>query len=319
MKPTTFSKSLKALLALCMATLILSLSLPQQALADSFKKVSGTVSTTKTISLRKSNSNKSKTLAKLKKNTKLSLIGSKGGWYKVKTSSGKTGYVPGGCVKKVTSYPKLSKGKKGSSVKKLQTRLAELGYLSKGKINSYYNNTTVSAVKAFQKQAKLKQTGVADSTTQKKLYSSSAPKKPSSKKKVVKLDWYKDKSTVNKIFGRRDYAYIVDVKTGTKIKIRRTGGTDHADIEPATKSDTAKLKKIYGGEWSWDRRAVVLEAGGKRVAASINGMPHGQGLSTTNGFNKQQICLHLLNSKTHGSDKVDPDHQDCIEYAYKHG
>ena len=219
-------------------------------------------------------------------------------------------------VKKATTYSTLKKGKKGEAVKKLQTRLAELGYLSSSKVNSSYSNTTVTAVKSFQKQAGLKQTGVADSTTQKKLYSSSASKKPEPKKsEVIKLDWYEDQSTVNKIFGRRDYAYIVDVKTGTKIKIRRTGGTEHADIEPATKSDTAKLKEIYGGSWSWDRRAVILEAGGKRVAASINGMPHGKGLSTTNGFNNQQICLHLVNSKTHGSDKVDPDHQKMIQKA----
>lgn len=320
MKTTAFSKSVKTLLSMLMITLILSACLPNQALAATLQKASGTVTTTKAVVLRKTSSSKGKMVTKLKKSTKLTLLGTKGNWYKVKTSSGKTGYVLASSVKKATTYSTLKKGKKGEAVKKLQTRLAELGYLSSGKINSSYSNTTVTAVKSFQKQAGLKQTGVADSATQKKLYSSSAPKKPEAKKsEVIKLDWYEDQSTVNKIFGRRDYAYIVDVKTGTKIKIRRTGGTEHADIEPATKSDTAKLKEIYGGSWSWDRRAVILEAGGKRVAASINGMPHGKGLSTTNGFNNQQICLHLVNSKTHGSDKVDPDHQACIEYAYKHG
>jgi peptidoglycan hydrolase-like protein with peptidoglycan-binding domain len=67
----------------------------------------------------------------------------------------------------------LKSGNKGSKVKKLQQRLDKLGYYN-GKINSKYDKATASAVKAFQKANGLKQTGQADSNTQKKLYSDSA-------------------------------------------------------------------------------------------------------------------------------------------------
>ena len=72
-----------------------------------------------------------------------------------------------------TDYTTLTRGSKGSDVKKLQTRLKELGYY-KSTIDSEYGSGTASAVKAFQKKNGLTQTGIADATTLKKVYSSSA-------------------------------------------------------------------------------------------------------------------------------------------------
>ena len=67
----------------------------------------------------------------------------------------------------------LQKGDKGDAVKELQQRLKELGYY-KTTIDGEYGSKTVSAVKAFQKNNDLSETGVADAATQKKLNSSSA-------------------------------------------------------------------------------------------------------------------------------------------------
>ena len=133
------------------------------------------------------------------------------------------------------------------------------------------------------------------------------------KSKVVKLDWYGPGKDVLK---RGGYGYIYDITTGIKMRIKRMGGTNHADVEPATKADTARLKKIAGGKFSWTCHAVILQAGGQYVACSINTMPHGQQTITTNGYDGQ-FCLHMVNSKTHGSGKVNPNHQACIEKAYK--
>ena len=286
----------------------------------------GNVKSTKSCTIYKENSTKSKKVIKIKKGVKLTLTGSVGDWYKVKTASGKVGFVKQSSVGKAaeseeTQYSTLKKGSKGSKVKKLQQRLNQLGYLNKNKINSKYDTSTVNAVKAFQKAAKLStKSGTANASTQKALYASDAPKKASTSKNdtnssgVVKMDWFKN--SMGSIFPRRGFAYIEDVKTGTRIKIRRVGGSKHADVEPATASDTAKLKKLYGGSWSWNSRAVVLEAGGKRIAGAINGMPHGDGISTTNDFGGH-FCLHLTNSRCHGSDKVNQAHQKAIEYAFK--
>jgi peptidoglycan endopeptidase LytE len=58
----------------------------------------------------------------------------------------------------------LKYGQTGDAVKKLQTRLKELGYYT-GDINGRYDKTVVAAVKRFQKLSGLTQTGVAYSNT----------------------------------------------------------------------------------------------------------------------------------------------------------
>lgn len=72
------------------------------------------------------------------------------------------------------SYKTLKYGSKGSSVKKLQTRLAYLGYYS-GNIDGKYGPLTKSAVKNFQKASGLTANGTANNATQKELYSEDAP------------------------------------------------------------------------------------------------------------------------------------------------
>ena len=79
----------------------------------------------------------------------------------ISTSSGSGGYVL------------LKLGSSGLEVRKLQARLAELGYYSGG-TDGIYGETTASAVKAFQRANGLSGDGQAGEQTQTKLYSSSA-------------------------------------------------------------------------------------------------------------------------------------------------
>ena len=73
------------------------------------------------------------------------------------------------------------------------------------------------------------------------------------------------------------------------------------------------MKEIYGGSWSWDRRAVILTVDGTRIAASMNGMPHGQG-ALQNNF-PGHFCIHFAGSTTHGSRDVDLGHMLMIAKA----
>lgn len=118
------------------------------------------------------------------------------------------------------------------------------------------------------------------------------------------LDW----SKAYRMLGRGDRFTIKDFNTGTSIRMVVVGGHKHFDVEPATKSDTEKLKRVYGGHWSWDRRAILCNIGGKWYAGSMNGMPHGYETVSGNGMNGQ-ICIHFVNSRTHGHNAKDPDHQ----------
>ncbi|MDY5350498.1 MAG: peptidoglycan-binding protein, partial [Candidatus Ventricola sp.] len=72
-----------------------------------------------------------------------------------------------------TQYLLLKEGSSGLEVRKLQGRLAELGYYAGG-VDGIYGATTTSAVKAFQRNNGLSGDGQAGEQTQKKLYSASA-------------------------------------------------------------------------------------------------------------------------------------------------
>lgn len=72
-----------------------------------------------------------------------------------------------------SEYILLKQGSSGLEVRKLQGRLAELGYYSGG-VDGIYGESTTTAVKAFQRNNGLSGDGQAGSQTQTKLYSSSA-------------------------------------------------------------------------------------------------------------------------------------------------
>lgn len=70
----------------------------------------------------------------------------------------------------------LRPGAENDEVLRMQKRLAELGYMSQESCTGYYGDYTKKKVKAFQKNAGLKQTGIADVKTLKRLYADDAPK-----------------------------------------------------------------------------------------------------------------------------------------------
>jgi LysM repeat protein len=127
---------------------------------------------------------------------------------------------------------------------------------------------------------------------------------------IQALTW----STVNQLWRKEEVAKILDLETGKSFKAKRLYGYYHADVEPLTKEDTKIMKEIYGGEWSWDRRAVVVQVRNLYIAASINGMPHGGQSIYDNNFNGQ-FCVHFLGSRVHQTGRVDRAHHAMIERA----
>lgn len=125
-------------------------------------------------------------------------------------------------------------------------------------------------------------------------------------------------SEVNRLFPNGAEARVTDVKTGLTFRVRRIQGTFHADSEPLTYADTAAVREAYGGAWSWTRHPVVVEVAERRIAASMNGYPHGTGHPGRNGF-PGHFCLHFYGSRTHGTRRLDPDHQAAILAAARAG
>jgi hypothetical protein len=107
---------------------------------------------------------------------------------------------------------------------------------------------------------------------------------------------------------------ISEIETGLTFRVQRRAGSDHADVQPLTKEDTKIMKSIYNGQWSWKRKAILIYSDGKRIAASMNGKPHGGDGIPENGFSGH-FCVHFLNSTTHRSKIPDLAHQLMVQKA----
>jgi len=221
----------------------------------------------------------------------------------------------------------LKEGSEGDDVIMLQLRLKDLGYYNY-KITNYFGSFTKQALVDFQKVNGLSRDGVLGEATYAIVYSNDAIRKPieavvqptpkptyagsSRIPKAALRDWF---TYVLPRFSRGEVIKVFDVKTGISYNMVRVGGYNHADVEPVTAEDCAKMLSTYGGSWSWDRRPIVVLLDGEYIAASTNGYPHGY--ETVSGNDMYgQVCIHFLNSRTHNADAVDSQHQEAIQYAY---
>ena len=128
---------------------------------------------------------------------------------------------------------------------------------------------------------------------------------------VVKIPWF---DGVEDIFHRGMIVKVTHVNTGLTFYARRLGGRFHADSEPLTAEDTEILRRIYGGSFSWDRQAILVEIGRRRIAASMNGMPHGGELIQDNNF-QGHFCIHFYGSLVHETGRRCAQHQAMVRYA----
>ena len=300
--------------------------------------------TASSLNIRKSADADSKVVGTLKEGASVTIKETKGSWYKI-SAGGKTGYVYKKYIKVTNSSDSSSDSKKSSSsskdskkeksknssssggtcgpgdtgeaVKKVQKRLKKLGYYS-GSIDGDYGNGTKTAVKNFQKRNGLTANGKVNSKTLAKLNSSDAKKANSSDSDggsgtTERLNWFNGGS---KKIPKGATFKVKDIRTGKVFTVKRWSGANHIDAEPASASDTAVMKSIYG-HWSWKRRPVLVKYNGHVYAASMNGMPHGTQTISGNNF-VGHFCIHFYGSKTHGSKKVDAMHQNCEAEALKH-
>jgi hypothetical protein len=123
------------------------------------------------------------------------------------------------------------------------------------------------------------------------------------------LDYHIDMTpweNANEILPRQSIFTVIDVETGDRFKVQRRAGSRHADVQPLTFKDTKIMKNIYGGTWSWKRRAVLIYTTNSLIAASMHGMPHGAG-ALKNGF-PGHFCIHFRGSSTHKTGKPDLSH-----------
>ncbi len=210
-------------------------------------------------------------------------------------------------ISEITVPNTSKKGDDGKHVLALQQALKIKGYYT-APIDSDYGAKTEAAVKAFQKSRGLTQDGVAGNDTIKALFGKNAANYTYV---TERLDWFNGGAN---IIPKGATFTVKDVATGKTFTCKRWSGSNHLDAEPYNATATATMKSIYGGEWSWDRRAILVLYNGHVYAASMNGMPHGTTTISGNNFDGH-FCIHFYKSKTHETNKVDDDHQNAVNRA----
>ena len=200
----------------------------------------------------------------------------------------------------------LKIGSTGSDVKSLQQKLIELGYL-KDTADGIFGRKTAAAVKAYQKASNLTADGVAGTKTLTSLSGASAANTANtassssastaaqkttvtpSAAKVQYANWYEKVKAVARSY---PYATVYDFATGISWQIHIFSLGAHADYEPVTANDTARMEKVFGGN-TWNPRAVwVVFSDGSVYIGSTHSMPHDVQHTKDNNF-AGHSCLHF--------------------------
>ena len=270
-------------------------------------------------------------------------------WYYVKSSQG-YGYLRSDCVMECNadgsnfvpentttpgttgqeaSYTTLKKGSSGTAVKNLVEELKNQGYYT-GSVTSNYTTDVETAVKNFQAANGLEVDGIAGSKTQHKLFGTVPIGSGDSTNLTMtiypaeKIDWFT--GGIQQLWPKGANQKVYDVRTGIVWWAHRWSGAYHADIEPLTAADTARLCKIYGVKNAeeivkkdlWEKRPCLVTIGTRTFACSLYGVPHNEdGDTIPDNDMTGQICLHFTNSKGHESGKVSSGHTKATEEAYQ--
>jgi len=231
-------------------------------------------------------------------------------------------------------------GSQGHTVSMIQEAMDKAGYFKYASYTSYYGRITEAAVKAFQKANGLVADGIVGPVTSKKMEDMDLLKvivsrSSNSRKYGEYLDWWKEvRPTLER---NKTVLEIQDFYTGARFTIKVTGGSNHADVEALTKEDTAIMKKVWGGEFSWNRRPVLVYHGDSVIAASMTNMPHagveskpsrvwvsnrsdgyGSGYNydtVKNNGMSGHVDLHFNNSTRHMDGREDSRHQAAIRVS----
>ena len=212
-------------------------------------------------------------------------------------------------------------GSTGSTVTYIQTALTAMGYYDR-QITGHYGRYTKDAVRAFQRDNNLTADGVCGAITLaaiQKAYSGSSSATTTYNATVYKLDWSYMKSNATALgIARGASIKLTDLTTGKSLNVHVQSTGNHIDAEPLTSADTTTLCEIYGvstpNAISYKRRPMMITTSAGQFLCSIYGQPHGAQDITNNGY-EGQFCLHFVNSKTHGTNRVDEDHQNAINTA----
>jgi len=206
---------------------------------------------------------------------------------------------------------------------RIQDRLKSLGYIN-FRATGRFADMTYKGVIAFQSQNDLVADGIVSNNTYSTLFTNSV-KRNKTNPNFTRISGpgllatptkYGEKSSwdeINSLFKVGDKVTVTDFNSGKKFEVIRTGGDNHAHVVPATQSDYNTFLKCFGGEYTWEKRAMLVEIGGTLYAASLFGMPNAD--KTDVSFMDGSLCLFFNGSTSDIASIPDAEHNSNIEKA----
>lgn len=218
----------------------------------------------------------------------------------------------------------MERGKSGEEIVPVQQRLTDLGYIH-FRATGLYGDMTYEGVADFQERNGLRVDGIIGESTLEKIFAPQA-KRAAINPRIIRTvgpgalelpeeygklsNW----QTVNQLFPVGETVRVRDFNTNRTWQMKRTGGENHADVQPVSQEDADELLKCFGGAYTWEKRAMLVEIQGELYAASLFGMPDsGDGVENigTNG----SFCLYFWESQSDVAGLSDAEHDAMIKKA----
>ena len=218
----------------------------------------------------------------------------------------------------------LKSGSQGENVLRVQVRLAELDYFNI-RPTGVFGARTRDCVVAFQEFNEIMADGSIGEETMERLFSVSAVRNPIGASVHIpigpsvngEIKAYGEATSwgeVKALFALQSQAEITDCWTGETFSVTRLGGENHAEVACSTQSDTDVFLRVFGDEPNWSKRPVVVRIGEAEIAASLQGMNHGEDSVPGNGL-PGYCCLYFDMSTSHFNSFTDVEHRSNIQDA----
>ena len=241
------------------------------------------------------------------------------------------------------TYTRLAEGSEGEEVTAMQRALKSLNYPLE--VDGSYGPTTKAAVKLFQGANGLSADGVAGQATLSLLYSGNAKAYTGTTvsgsassggtvasnagaaamgsftgrngKTIQLLHWFDEVKPSLKT-GQNLTVYEPDSGITFTLYVMSRGR--HADVEPLTVDDTAKMMNAWGGEETWTPKDVYIQLpDGRWTLAVMHNVAHGSQTISNNNYDGQN-CVHFLRNMSE-CEANDPDYgvtnQNALRKAWK--
>lgn len=219
-------------------------------------------------------------------------------------------------------FEMLTLESEGMDVIMVQMRLRDLGYTSYRATGMYYGMTE-KAVMDFQESNELDADGRLGEFTYDKLFSTDVVRKPKSAEVPVTsgpslvgnpaeygelADWFE---VVDAAFPIGATATVKDFNSGISFDMKRTGGVNHAEVEPVDADAYDSYIEAFGGKPNWEKRSCIVVVGSNSYAGSLFGNQMGEDTVSDNTM-EGHTCLYFSGSFSHVYGFADKEHNQFV-------